>query len=465
MGGRRNRRSSPALREARAATDLLFDRFAGDVVELDVDAGDLVERIYAALERVRAALKTQSATELARYTGLASTLDRARREVGNDTAALVVHLEREGGLLGELIEWLRLADEAIPHGIGIPAITSLLINPPRIIDLSDTVVLLGLFCPRGRMADRCAVLARWRVRRGGSYVEASLVGVDEPGGNDLEIARLLTDLAYESRATSSVERARAAVLVSPGFAGVLGDVDEARRRLAALGVVRGVATELLAVDDERNLAAVDAALSAPELDIVFVWVEPAAQWAWRRAREFDARGGQLIQLNAAELDGALAQIDAALAEIVAGAGDSGGDEAQSTLTDVQRSEVRALLAQGGVRIVFVGGNETQAQYHEGIERDLEGLYGTGITVRWFEGWGSSWNAIERAAHGQMAEADSVVVMRMVRTLLGASIRRRAGELGLPWVACQGTGRQSLMASLEQALLVVVRGRDSAETSA
>jgi hypothetical protein len=58
----------------------------------------------------------------------------------------------------------------------------------------------------------------------------------------------------------------------------------------------------------------------------------------------------------------------------------------------------------------------------------------------------------------MEDADAVVVMKMVRTLLGKSIRKRSGELGQPWIPCQGTGRQSLLTSIEEALLVVARSR-------
>jgi hypothetical protein len=126
------------------------------------------------------------------------------------------------------------------------------------------------------------------------------------------------------------------------------------------------------------------------------------------------------------------------------------------LSAPERDEVVGSLAARGAKIVFVGGNETQAQYHRAIEADIEALYGRDIVIAWFEGWGSSWNAIERAAHAQMTDADAVVVMTMVRTLLGASVRRRAGELDLPWVSCQGTGRQSLMASIEETLLVIAR---------
>jgi hypothetical protein len=450
---RPRRRSSPAQRRARAVADVSFLRFREEIIELDLEVGPVETRIASALERVRQALRRQEAAELARYTGLAPAYDSARQEVGGEAAALVAHLERAGGPVAELIGWMRLADEAIPHGLGIPALAALLIAPPRFIELDDIVVLTGLFCTRDRPEDCCAVLARWRITRGPSYVEAAIIGIDEPGPGNDAIANLLIELAYESHATTLVERARAALLVSPDFVAALEDLNDFTRRLAAAAAVRDVAVQLVAVTDERDLHAADEVLHRPELDILFIWVDPAAQWAWRRASEFGDHGGQLIhlQVGAGESAAVLAEINRALTELISG-GDI--DEASgSTLSARERDEI---VAAGGAKVVFVGGNETQAQYHRAIEADIEALYGSDIVIAWFEGWGSSWNAIERAAHAQMTDADAVVVMTMVRTLLGASVRRRAGELDLPWVSCQGTGRQSLMASIEEALLVIAR---------
>ncbi len=55
-------------------------------------------------------------------------------------------------------------------------------------------------------------------------------------------------------------------------------------------------------------------------------------------------------------------------------------------------------------------------------------------------------------------------MRFVRTMLGKALRTRCGELEVPWVACTGSGRASMLRSIEQAVLLAWRQNDSAHAA-
>lgn len=57
---------------------------------------------------------------------------------------------------------------------------------------------------------------------------------------------------------------------------------------------------------------------------------------------------------------------------------------------------------------------------------------------------------------ELSRARVLVLMRYVRTMLGRSIRKRASELEIPWVACTGSGRASMLRAIEQAILLAWR---------
>jgi tetratricopeptide (TPR) repeat protein len=107
-----------------------------------------------------------------------------------------------------------------------------------------------------------------------------------------------------------------------------------------------------------------------------------------------------------------------------------------------------------VEVVFVGGNETQAQYQRAIDDELARKYGDGVTVHWhFPGWSSNWAKVADAAEAKLRDADVLVLMTLVRTNLGRRMRRRSGELGRPWVSCTGHGRAALVRAIERAMEV------------
>ncbi|MDP9075631.1 MAG: hypothetical protein M3N98_15970, partial [Actinomycetota bacterium] len=112
-----------------------------------------------------------------------------------------------------------------------------------------------------------------------------------------------------------------------------------------------------------------------------------------------------------------------------------------------------------VRVVFVGGNEIQARYVPTVEADLARRHQGRVSVEWVHpGWTANWHDDAARVVAAMGNADIAVLMRLMRTNLGAQLRRAASEADIPWVACTGHGRSSLLRAVEQAVAVVDQQR-------
>lgn len=127
------------------------------------------------------------------------------------------------------------------------------------------------------------------------------------------------------------------------------------------------------------------------------------------------------------------------------------------LNHTELPDTEARLREGErVRVLFVGGNETQKQYDEEIQRSLRQDY-PGIAVSFHHtGWSSNWG---RQLPGLVQEAnvsDAVVLMTIMRTMLGRELRR---ALRKPWVSCAARGRDGMWRSIRKAAGVALRNRD------
>ena len=107
-------------------------------------------------------------------------------------------------------------------------------------------------------------------------------------------------------------------------------------------------------------------------------------------------------------------------------------------------------------ILVVGGNETQEAQDQAIAAAIKRKW-PNITVL-FErtAWSSNWGEQLRLMEGQISRARAVVIMRYIRTMLGRALRKRCGDLDVPWVACTGSGRASMERAIEQAILLAWR---------
>jgi len=129
-----------------------------------------------------------------------------------------------------------------------------------------------------------------------------------------------------------------------------------------------------------------------------------------------------------------------------------GDDEEGETTAADR------LAQGAnVSLIYIGGNETQAQYEQVITERLTGDW-PGVTVEFhFPGWSSKWGALLETLKPRIREADAVVLSHLVRTNFGRHVRKTC-DSEHPWFPCNGRGKQSIEESLRQAARWVARRR-------
>lgn len=104
-----------------------------------------------------------------------------------------------------------------------------------------------------------------------------------------------------------------------------------------------------------------------------------------------------------------------------------------------------------VSILFVGGNETQAQYDQQIRNEITASF-PGASIQ-FEhpGWGSNWAPLCDEIERNLGSYDAVVLSHLVRTNMGRRLRKMCGA-GTPWFACRGKGAASIRRSIEDAAL-------------
>jgi len=69
------------------------------------------------------------------------------------------------------------------------------------------------------------------------------------------------------------------------------------------------------------------------------------------------------------------------------------------------------------------------------------------------GWSSNWGREVEKLKKLVRESDAVVLMSMMRTKLGRTMRAALNDPPRPWVPCTGTGRQAMEQSIRKAMQV------------
>ncbi len=208
-----------------------------------------------------------------------------------------------------------------------------------------------------------------------------------------------------------------------------------------------------------------AVLDRPD-DWSFAWDHEDAQFCRVRLLEAEGRTADAAALLVRLAHQVLARRDhrgrLAEAEDLAAHIRTLGVPADPTLSDrllAERYEVPApepadRSARGA--ILVIGGNETQARYDEPLRREARARW-PDVELR-FEhpGWESTWARRLERFDGNLARASAVVLLRFVRTNLGCEVRRRCGARGIPWVACTGHGRDSILHAVEEAIRLLLK---------
>ncbi|HEY7062135.1 MAG TPA: hypothetical protein VII06_11695 [Chloroflexota bacterium] len=123
--------------------------------------------------------------------------------------------------------------------------------------------------------------------------------------------------------------------------------------------------------------------------------------------------------------------------------------------------VAAQLRQGRIlRVLWVGGNETQARHEKALRAALEQrdeASGGRIVLEFrTPGFNSNWDKTLEAVRGYRGRVDALVLMPFVRTQLGRALRRLASDFAIPWVPCTGKGYDSMERALRVAIVLAAR---------
>jgi hypothetical protein len=114
-----------------------------------------------------------------------------------------------------------------------------------------------------------------------------------------------------------------------------------------------------------------------------------------------------------------------------------------------------LRAGRSLRVLFVGGNETQARHKDSLRAALgrrDDTSGARVELDFLHpGFNSNWDKTLADVRARGGRLDALVLMPLVRTELGRALRRLASELGIPWVPCTGRGYDSMERALQTAL--------------
>lgn len=130
------------------------------------------------------------------------------------------------------------------------------------------------------------------------------------------------------------------------------------------------------------------------------------------------------------------------------------DRLDQLLDQVNSDQPGASQANGAasvqpVKVLYIGGNETQQQY-EGPIRQAFARSMPNLTLSFlFPGWTSNWHTWVDDVKRRLPHVHAVVLSSMVRTQFGRHVRALCTE-AKPWFPCTGRGRQSLIRSIERA---------------
>jgi hypothetical protein len=102
-----------------------------------------------------------------------------------------------------------------------------------------------------------------------------------------------------------------------------------------------------------------------------------------------------------------------------------------------------------VRILYIGGNETQERYIEPLKKDWRTSWPGLHTEFYLPGWDSGWDAHWDKIAPKISTFSAVVLSPLVRTQFGRTVRRNCNE-NTPWFSCTGRGKASIKRSVENA---------------
>ena len=119
------------------------------------------------------------------------------------------------------------------------------------------------------------------------------------------------------------------------------------------------------------------------------------------------------------------------------------------LRPIPQHQKPSTVSLNDVGVLYVGGNETQARYEDGIREDLNRKHPGLVVTFYYPGWTSNWNDHLEKVLKMAPKYNVVVINNFVRTQFGRKLRAACGN-NPPWRACTGHGRKSLLHAIEVA---------------
>lgn len=120
---------------------------------------------------------------------------------------------------------------------------------------------------------------------------------------------------------------------------------------------------------------------------------------------------------------------------------------QDTIPQPSSSDLHQALAKQPVSILFIGGEQAQAQYDEYLLKHFS-VY-PNLKVSFIHpGWVVKWNSFWDQHKYTIKQADWLVLLTFMRTDLHKKLREESGK---PWLSCTGHGRGSIKRTIEDAI--------------
>lgn len=117
----------------------------------------------------------------------------------------------------------------------------------------------------------------------------------------------------------------------------------------------------------------------------------------------------------------------------------------------QQASTSALERRECVRVLFVGGDERQAQGEDKIRRLLRDSAPEAEPTFEYPGWSANWGNDLPRLDSLIMQSDVVVTMRFMRTLYGGHLRRMCNEHKRPWRATVGHGPVAIARAMASAV--------------
>jgi hypothetical protein len=117
--------------------------------------------------------------------------------------------------------------------------------------------------------------------------------------------------------------------------------------------------------------------------------------------------------------------------------------------------IEEASASVSLRILVVGGNETQARMDTSIRATLSEVFPKVEVDFLHSGWSGNWKPHADDFDRRVQKADGVVMLSLMRTMFGRTVRQ---SCPVPWRGCRGKGQGQIIEAIRRLIPLAVRFR-------